>query len=116
MSYTIKLVRGEQEINLAHVHCGYVNCFGAVGACITFNDRLVRIHQNLNNLWLRLIDMTTNGWHITGDYNHPDGFTAEEFIKHVKSFGADPRDFAWYEGRMTVGTDGTHWMDLTGTV
>ena len=115
MSYTFKLVRGEQEVVLAHVHCGIINRFGATGVCIMFNDRLVRIRQNLDNLWLRLIDMTTSGWYITGDYEHPNGFTAKEFIEHVKSFGADPRDFAWYKD-LVVGTDGTHWKDLTGTI
>lgn len=113
MSHTYRLVRGSEEVNLAHVHCGYIDRWGHTGPCVMFNDRLVRIHQSLNGLHLRLIDMTMNGWEITGDYEHPNGFTAQEFIDMVKTFGADPRDFAWYED-LIIGEDATHWHNLTG--
>ena len=119
MSYCYRLVRGDAEINICHVHTGYMGMSGKTGPCALFNTKLVMRNQCLDALGLRLIDMTMHGWRITGDYDHPNGFSAMEFIREIKHFGADPRDFEWYknpEYPMTIGKDLTHWIDLTGTV
>ena len=121
MSYCYRLVRNDDEIVIAHVHYGIMGMTGKNGLCIMYNKCLVMHNQCLDSLELRLIDMTSAGWRIVGDaYDHPNGFSAMEFIREVKNFSADPRDFSWHDERslypMVLGKDGTHWCDLTGVI
>lgn len=121
MSRTHYLVRGNQAIELAHVH------HGPKGPSVVYNTEVVKINQSLDNLFLRLCELTAKGWEITGDYNHPNGFSAIEFYNEFKTYHADIElafeaygyrcaKYSLYDTKPIVAPDGTLWNNLHGVI
>ena len=109
MSTTFALIKGNEKINIAHRH------LGPDGLSVVYNSELLKVNRSLDFLFLALCQYVKRGWRISGDYEHPNGFSPIEFYNEFKKYHRDHRDLVWHED-LVIGTDGTYWLDLTRTV